>query len=504
MTEKHYTEQELITFAASYSRSLLARQLGQTAYGGDRDYYETLGYPDDIEFNDYLARYMRQDVASRLVDLPPQDTWKKPPLVSEEDVTDTPFVQAWDTLADRLRVWSVLSRADKLSGIGRYGVLLFGVHDSDDLSEPVARGSLHGERDILYLRPFTGDEGAKAEIKTWDDDTTSERYMLPATYSVKLRDDRASREVHWTRILHLAENKLDSEVYGIPRLQRVFNLLDDLMKLVGGSAEATWLNMRPGTLLTNREGYQLPQDDDSKTEREEEVRRYAHDQLNFLMLEGVDVRQIGPSEIADVSGPFGVALSLIAATSGIPQRVLVGSAQGELAAAQEDMKQWAGQITYRQLNYAEPEILRPFIDRLIWYGALPPPSDGYDIGIIGTDGMRYWPSLLEMSEKDEAEITRERAMAAKMLTNPLTGEMPITEEEQRELLGYPAEEPETEAPEEEPEIEPEIEPEPESLSANAGTVEAIIAQAVANYRSGEIDADTLAEFAIAEWAEAIS
>lgn len=490
MTEQHYTEQDLVTFAASYSRILLARAMGQqTAYGGDRDYYEVLGYPEIIEFDDFLARYERQDIASRIVDLPAQDTWKKPPLVSEDDATDTAFVQAWEAMANRLRVWSALSRADKLSGIGRYGVLLIGVRGEGELSEPVAQGTLHGERDILYLRPFS--EG-KADILTWNDDTSSERYGLPEMYSLQLRDDKAAQEAHWTRVIHLAENKLDSEVYGLPRLQRVYNLLDDLMKLVGGSAEATWLSMRPGTMMTNRDGYQLPQDDDSKADREAEIKRYAHDPLRFLMLEGIEAKQIGAGEVADVSGPFGTALSLISAASGIPQRVLVGSAQGELAAAEYDAKQWAGEITYRQGNYAEPEILRPFIDRMIWYGVLPPPADGYDIGTLDADGMRYWPGLIVMTEAEQAEITQSRATSAKALTNSLTGEMPITREEQRELLGYPAEE----------EPEPEPMDELEEMSANAGTVGAVIAQAMENYRAGTIDADTLARFAVAEWAEA--
>jgi len=491
MTEQRYNEQDLVAFAVSYNRYEMARAFGQTAYGGDRNYYETLGYPEAIEFDDYLARYERQDIAGRIVDLPAQDTWKKPPLVSEDDQTETTFVQAWEAMVDRLRVWSALSRADKLSGIGRYGVLLIGVRDGDDLAEPVAQGSLKRERDILYLRPFS--EG-QADISTWDDNTSSERYGLPVLYVIKLRDDKSAQKVHWTRIVHLAENKLDSEVYGVPRLQRVYNRLDDLMKLVGGSAEATWLGMRPGTVLTNREGFTLPQDDDSKADREAEVKRYAHDPLRFLMMEGIEAKQIGAGEVSDVSGPFDTVLSLISAASGIPQRVLVGSAQGELAAAEYDAKQWAGEITFRQGNYAEPEILRPFINRMIWYGVLPAPADGYDIGTLETDGMRYWPALIVMTEAERAEIAQARANAAKALVDPATLALPITTEEQRELLGYPAEEePEAKEPEE-----------PEEMAANAGMVEAQIAQAMANYRAGTIDADTLAAFAIAEWAEAMS
>ena len=41
------------------------------------------------------------------------------------------------------------------------------------------------------------------------------------------------------------------------------------------------------------------------------------------------------------------------------------------------------QIQERHEQFAEPSILRPFIDRLIWLGALPAPV-GYEV---------EWPSL---------------------------------------------------------------------------------------------------------------
>ena len=43
--------------------------------------------------------------------------------------------------------------------------------------------------------------------------------------------------VHASRVLHVAEDCLDDDVYGIPRLKPVFDRLDDLLKVVGGSAE---------------------------------------------------------------------------------------------------------------------------------------------------------------------------------------------------------------------------------------------------------------------------
>ena len=317
-----YTRRQLVVLARTMSRFQLAQQIGQTAFEGERQYYRALGYPMSITFAQFEQRYRRQDIAGRIINLPANDTWKKPPQVSEDGEVQTPFVRDWRELVERLRVWSMLSRVDRLSGIGRFGVLLLGMKDAGELADPIEAGSLKSPRDLLYLRPFH--EG-RAEVKAWEDDARSERYGLPVTYRLELRQDRPREIVHWTRVLHVAEGKQDSEVYGTPRLERLFNRLDDLMKIVGGAAEATWLLMRPGTLMRPQEGYDL---DMTNAAIEDEIEKYAHDPLRFLFLEGVEAQQIGASEVVDPRGPFEVTLALISAASGIPQRVLIGSAGG--------------------------------------------------------------------------------------------------------------------------------------------------------------------------------
>ena len=473
-TERKFSKRDLVTLATRMSRLGLAQAIGQTAYGGERDYYQSLGYPTQISFETYQRRYERQDIASRIVDLPATDTWKKPPVVSEDGEAQTLFVRAWEELETRLRVWAMLSRVDRLSGIGRFGVLLIGVKDGNDLEQPVGEGSLQSERDVLYLRPFS--EGS-VEIEGWEEDAQSTRYGLPLTYRLALREDKPAVVVHWTRALHVAEGKLDSEVYAPPRLRSVFNRLDDLMKIVGGAAEATWLLMRPGTLMRPQEGYDLDMTDAAL---EDELEKYAHDPLRLLFLEGIEAQQIGASEVVDPRGPFEVTLSLIAAARGIPQRKLLGSAEGQLAAAEYDMKQWAGEVAHRQKVYAEPEVLRPFIDRLIWMGALPVPPNGYHIGQKGDDGEWHWPALMQTTEVEEAEILKSKAAAAASLANKMTGELPPTRIEAREWLGLPAE--------------------PERTEAVSSVPEAL-AVAISNYHRGDISADDLARFAIAEVAE---
>ena len=58
----------------------LAGMLGMQ-YGGDRDVYAAAGYPRELTFADYMARYKRHDIAKRVIDLPVDDAWLHPPII---------------------------------------------------------------------------------------------------------------------------------------------------------------------------------------------------------------------------------------------------------------------------------------------------------------------------------------------------------------------------------------------------------------------------------------
>jgi hypothetical protein len=419
--------------SALAARMHLAQQIGQTNYSGARDYYRVLGYKKILTPSDYLSRYERQDIAARVVDLPADDTWKRPPQISEDGDTETEFVRGWEELVKRMRVWSKFNRADRLAGVGRFGILLLGFA-TGELSEPIEPGSLSGPKSLVYMRPLSE---IGVEIEELEEDVNDPRFGQPTMYRIKLDNLQGARSVHWTRVLHIAEERMDSELYHVPRMQRVFNRLDDLTKYVGGAAEATWLLMRRGLVFKTQEGYTLRSQDAS--DRDDQLEEYAHDMARFLTLEGLDVADLG-SMVVDVSGPFDVVLSLIAAASGIPKRVLVGSAAGELSAAREDTRQWYAKIASRQVRFAEPEILRAFIDRCILLGVLPAPTSGeYDVGTQDDRGEYSWPPLFELTDLEDANVIQTRALAVQALADPLAS-YPVSVEEIRELLGFPPEE----------------------------------------------------------------
>lgn len=425
------------------ARSVLSDRLALGSYGsshnGARDYFEVLGYPKQLGVNDYLIKFERDPLGGRIVEFPPDETWRDTPTVKDgrdkDALDDTAFVNAWSDFAERMRVYHYCQRADTLCGIGRFSILLIGVADGADLESEVKRVASLDQ--VLYLRPY-GEQSV--EVAEYENDPQSPRFGLPRIYTVTFADTNTlgnvgtiERRVHASRVIHVAEGLLENDVYGMPRLQRVYNLLDDILKLVGGSAEASWLLMRKGFVINLDPLSKVSEE--QAADIKEQFDEYANGIRRFMTAQGVTVSDLG-SEVVDPSGPFSVIIGLISAATGIPQRILLGSERGELASTQ-DASNWAGAIASRQLNFAEPTILRPLIDRLMQWGALPKPQ--------AKDG-RYtvvWDPLFELNEQERALIGATWADAIQKLAG-VYGEPPITMEEYRgDFTPFPGELPVT-------------------------------------------------------------
>jgi hypothetical protein len=369
-------------------------QLGKS-FDGNRSYYTVLGYPKTIELSQYRAKYDRQGLAGRIVDFPAEETWRDEPELldggDKDGSTKTPFVTEFQSLAKRLRLYHYCQRVDKLTGIGQFGVLLLGVTGGAELTQPVER--LRSVDDLIYLRPYSQES---VEIESIVTDPRDSRYGLPLIYKITpSMDDTVQLQpfrVHWSRVIHVAENLLDNEVYGRPRLMRVYNDLDDIMKVVGGSAEATWKLMRKGFVLNIDSDATMGPEDEAALQ--DQVDELDHGLRRFLQTRGMNVQDLG-SEVVDPSGIVGLIIDMIAATTGIPQRILLGSERGELASSQ-DAANWAGRIADRRTNWAEPTILKAIIDRLVQWGALSAPSS--------SEYTFRWKPLFELSEAEKADL----------------------------------------------------------------------------------------------------
>jgi len=389
------------------ARAELAAALGQQ-YGSSRDVYQALGYKKTLSWSDYWAQYSRQDIAKAVIDRPVKATWQgQLELIETEEAEKTPFEQAWFDLNKRLKLRSLLARVDRLTGIGRYGVLLLGLDDAksiEDFAKPVAKG----KRKLVYVKPF-GEESAK--IDSLENDPKNERYGMPKFYTIQVQnvDNMMSStiRIHYTRCIHILDDHLESDVYGIPRLEAVFNRLMDLEKLVGGDAEMFWRGARPGFQGMVDKDYQMTET--TKDDLKDQIDEYDHNLRRILVNEGVELKALA-QQIADPKAHFDVLISCISAVMGIPQRILSGSERGELASTQ-DTGEWKTYVQSRREDHAEPHIIQPFADRLIELGVLPEPTNGY---------MVDWLDLFSVSEKERVELGKARANALREYTyNPM-------------------------------------------------------------------------------------
>jgi hypothetical protein len=416
-------EDKLDLVVHSLTRELMAQRAG-AQYAGDRDVYHVAGYPKTLSFKDYSAMYDRDPVAGVVVDMPAETTWRVTPELTETAPsaeepapTDTKFLTQWDELSKRLRVYQRFERVDKQARIGRYAVLFIGARDAKDdtaLSTPLAR--LSKPQDVQYLSSF--DESA-ATVTEWVTDPNDARFGLPLFYNIKFsqEDTNAFRgfagKVHWSRVIHVAEDLLDDEVYGRPALQRVYNPLMDLLKVSASSGEAFWQQVA-GVLqavVDNSKDSKGLSDEDMK-KLDTALNEIYHNLRRKFIGQGVKLERLA-GEQPDPGPAAQLIMRLIAAGTRIPMRLLFGSETGERASS-EDQKSFLGMIQERRKQYAEQTILRPFIDRLLMVGALARPTQAGEYTVV-------WPPLFTESELDRANVSLARANTAKALT-PVGGD----------------------------------------------------------------------------------
>lgn len=434
-------ETSLMLNTLALARSAMAARFGQQ-YDGARDTQKILGYKKTLLFDDFLAMYERQDVAGRIVDMPAQETWRKPPRLvpkkREATKEDDPFTSSMEELNERVSLWHFFEKVDRLCGIGRYGVLFIGVAGSGNLRSEVTE--VESLDDIIYLQAY---HQGKVEVKKWVTDTNDPRFGYPLIYEIELANfvsesttgtlrksepgTTVKEEVHWSRVIHVADDAIYDNVHGRPRLQRVFDRMFDLVKIAGGSSEMFWQNV--AQLWHANLDPELQYDEDDLKKLDEKFQEMLLGIRRLIQTEGVDIKSLSGGT-PDPRGVFEVLKSLISSASEIPQRILFGSEQGELASTQ-DQSEWYGRIQSRRTRFADPWIIRPFVQRLASWGALTVPAGGYST---------EWPSLFQESPMDQANRARGMALAAAKYDQTHPDRL-FTVEEIREAAGQPREHP---------------------------------------------------------------
>ena len=373
-----------------------------------KDINKECGYPETITEFDYKDMYDREGLSARVVSVLPEESWAMEPEIYEiEEEELTPFEGAWIELAEEHNLYHYLERIDEVSGIGAYGLLLFGLDDGQELKEPVRGSSDDGTftpsgHKLLYLRTF---DQTMATVNKWENDKANPRYGLPLTYNMKFVDletqgvgttttllDATEHEVHWSRVLHVADNRKTSEVFGIPRMKGVFNRLLDIRKVLSGSGEMFWKGAFPGFSFEMDPSLVSDTDLDQESIKDEFF-KYSSGLQRYLAITGLKTNQLSP-QVASPEYHIRCQLEIIAVSIKTPIRVLLGSEEAKLASTQ-DARTWNKRVRKRQKIYLTPMLLRPFVKRLIGYGVLPQPRKKFFID---------WPDLNTPTDADRAEV----------------------------------------------------------------------------------------------------
>jgi uncharacterized protein len=394
-----------------------------------RDVDAECRYPISIKAEDYSAMWRRFGIAKRVVNIESMESWQvKPEIYDSEESDETEFEITFKKVNERHKLLAKMLKADCMSGIGRYGIMLLGINDGKKLSQPVAgvpksgvfeegmvvKAPSNGKaRKLLFVRVF---DESMAKVSKWDNDPQSPRFGQPEMYTITLLspDDLSSGDtdtaqpgtgedakVHWTRIVHFARNTTSSEVLGTPEMEDVFNHLLDLKKVLGAAAEGYWQAGFPGLSFETQKDLENVELDVPTMKKQ--AKKYMEGLQRFLLTQGMNVKTLAPN-VQDPLSQFETAIKAICTTKGIPYRIFMGTEEAKLA-GDEDKDSWKGRMTARRMDFVEPEIIRAVVDRLIMFGIIPvPQNEEYTI---------YWPDMHEASEKEVAEISKTITAALK-------------------------------------------------------------------------------------------
>lgn len=380
------------------ARNALAMRIG-SMFNGARDLYATFGYPATVDYGEVLAKYARQDIVSRIVNAYPDAVWTRPPQI----VGNNSLATAVSELDAALGLFHYINRADRLAGIGKYSIILLGFNDvrnNEDMSKPVSTGAK-----LSYMQAYGY---GSLRIAAFEDNVSSPAYGMPKLYDINpisVSPVAAAEnipplpvlQVHRSRVVHIADCQLDSDIEGYPIIERVYNRLLDVEKVVGGSAEMFWHNGRKGMQIDVDKDTEFSKEDATKLRTE--LDNFANDIQRYIRTRGVTIKDLG-SQVVNPEPVFNVIMSIISVATGIPQRIFIGSEQGKLA-SEQDRANWAIRIDERRILYAEPRILKPLLTRLQMVGVLPKGSYTLE-----------WPEAFRMSPLERAQTAAQQARSA--------------------------------------------------------------------------------------------
>lgn len=383
----------------------LGRMIG-LSHEGKRDTYDIYGYPRQLsDEGGFLLMYdlsKRMGFANRITFGVAKPCWR-----DGFEIYDSSNENANEVSLNELNelfktdVVKKLERADILNRIGRFSCLYVGVAGDDPLTPIWESGAK--SIDELFFKPYAYDG---IQISGQVNDPEDERYGLPEYYQVQKmsRGDtdkdtqKNSMRVHWSRIIHMNENALDSDVEGMGALEPVINRLRDFDKAAGGSAEAYFRNAR--RIITQEVAPEfasaLQNDQTAADKFSDKTKAFTNGWQDYIVASGSKIGQLQTNHASPLDTAK-VILWEVSGYTGIPLRVLTGEGSGQLAGS-EDQLAFNAIIADRQRL-----ICAGWVRNLFWIleqcGLIKLPED-YDI---------RFPVQQAVTEKQEVENNYKRA-----------------------------------------------------------------------------------------------
>lgn len=424
-------------------------------FDGNRDFVEAFGYYDDPDFDDFKHFYEHDGLAATIVDKPAQDMWQEKPEIFEVDengqkVDDSDFSEAVKELDRSVKFISELRDVDRLARLGNFGILAIGFEDAasdQQQRREVSPESINGPDSVVWLQSH---HQGNIDILKWNRDTTSSFLGMPELYEIDqsiplVDEDRVDDEVserpdiktkgvdtvdtirfHRDRVLHVAEDAKENPAIGRPALKRVINRLLDKIKVLGSTGEGFYQFASPRWHMQYPENFEIPSTDSTEfSDIQDQVEEFVLGFKDFLVTRGGEVEPLGGEDISPKE-PYEVILDEVSIATGIPKTELRSHETGERAST-ENNRSYMNLLANRARNHAEPNILRPFIDKMQKFGVLPATPNGYEID---------WPPVRKQTELEKSEIRANNAQAVKRVSPQGQTDLLFEEDELREIVGF--------------------------------------------------------------------
>lgn len=476
-----------VTNAPSLARPTWQEGGGEDDLDDRRSIWDECGYPATRSMTPQRWQTLndRDAVAGTVNEVMARYAWQVTPFIFEKEQGKvvTAFDKGLRQLSQQLRfggmpdhfgelgggpLEEVMERASALCGVGRFGVIVYGLNDGLSWEQPVPgaqeEGSKPGEQQIdAKGQPVVDDKGqpvvnvdrgdTRRYVLNWaspdnpelmeqtqgrklgyvnafseamvrpnrfETNKESPRFLRPVSYQITFQDPKnpiwgvgvpmSTQQVHWTRVQHICDtvdHYSNGVVFGTPRCQPVLNNVMALAKLYHGGPEGFWKYALPYLFLTTH-----PQLGGDVEIDDEGLRDMIEEMMNGLqkagILTGMDAKMVG-GNFADPTAQIAVHLEAIAMKKRMPVRILKGSERGELSSAQDD-DAWDDQVVRYQTGWVTNNVVRPCTNLLCAYGVVPMPETPSALKVA-------WPDVTSMSAEAKTQVAQVRMTALSTYLN---------------------------------------------------------------------------------------